>query len=704
MNDISTHIDPANRQFETALRIVESTSRSLFLTGKAGTGKTTFLKRLKDLTQKRMVVLAPTGIAAINAGGMTIHSFFHFPLAPFVPSQGFPAGVRRFNRFNKDKIKMIKTLDLLVIDEVSMVRADILDAIDATLRRYRDHSRPFGGVQLLLIGDLRQLSPVVKPDEWNLLHEHYETPYFFSSQALGRIDYFTVELQHVYRQTDIHFLDILGKIRSGEISDELLSEINRRFIPGFVPEPDKEYVRLTTHNHQAEQINQREMDALPGKEFCYTAAIKGDFPEMSYPTAPTLILKENAQIMFLRNDSEKGFYNGMTGRVVGLSENSVTIRPAGSTTDITVETSVWETSKYTLDSQTGEIKEEVVGMFKQLPLKPAWAITIHKSQGLTFDRAIIDASTSFAHGQTYVALSRCRTLEGIVLERPITAAAIITDPVVERFSSEQSLKNPDPSKLDEYINENMFESLDAMFSFKQIRSEFNDLHRIESEYLYRDYPLLLNKYGEEDATLSGLEKVSASFARQYRSIQPSDPLLYDRIKKGCTYFSENIAGLIALIDETPSQTDNKAVSARLDAALTAIREDIHVKKAILDLFKTTIFSTEGYLKAKSKATIDTDKVTSKKSKRKKDRHSVIPSDVINKDLYQALINWRRAEMEESQVPAFVIAPNRSLIWIAANLPRTIQELSETPGIGRKKIESYGSTLLSIVEDYINTQA
>lgn len=694
-----------NSEIKLASQIIEKTSQNLYLTGKAGTGKTTFLKWLKESSTKRMIILAPTGIAAINAGGMTIHSFFHFPLSPFIPHHGFPDSKRNISRFNKDKIQIIKTLDLLVIDEVSMVRADILDAIDATLRRFRDHSRPFGGVQLLLIGDLQQLSPVVKQNEWQLLKDHYSTPYFFSSIALQEAGYLTVELKKVYRQSDEVFLNLLGKIRRGEATSEVIAELNRRYIPDFKPSPDKGYIRLTTHNHLAEEINRRELELLPGEAISYSAQVDGDFPEMLFPTSSSLTLKKDAQVMFLRNDNDKGYYNGMTGKIVALSEKSVTVRPIGKDHNIEVETTVWETSKYTLDEESGEIKEDVVGFFRQLPLKPAWAITIHKSQGLTFDNAIIDASLSFAHGQTYVALSRCRSLEGMVLEKPLSVASVIIDPVVESFYHKHSCDIPDEDRLNHLKNEYLFECLDSLFSFIQLRKDFDQLHRIASEYLHRDYPILLQKFGHVEKQLKEFERISESFSRQYRSLNVATPMFAERISKGCTYFAEHIAPFTAVVDETPKQTDNKTVTSRLDTILSTLKEALFIKQSLLKAFKDYPFTANNFLKAKSKAVIEYQKTlqTKKTGRERKNRQTAMSADIVNPALYEALQNWRRLEMAERNVPAFVIAPNRALIWIAANMPRTIKHLAETPGIGKKKIQEYGQILLSIVEDYITPE-
>lgn len=424
-----------NVELQHAWDFVEHTGRSIFLTGKAGTGKTTFLKSVVEHSSKRSIVVAPTGVAAINAGGMTIHSFFQLPFSPFVPGAKIES---RFD-FGKEKRKIIASLDLLIIDEISMVRSDLLDAIDSVLRRFRDRYQPFGGVQLLMIGDLQQLTPVVTPEDERVLAPYYDTPYFFGSKALAQIDYVTIQLEKVYRQQDDTFLTLLNHIREGRPTTEDLQLLNARCQPAFAPKPDEGYIRLTTHNQKANNYNESELKKLPARSYTYRAKIEGTFPDYSYPTAETLVLKEGAQVMFVKNDpsGEHRYYNGRIGHVTLAEDNRLEVYCPGDANAIEVEPLEWENARYTLNDETREIETEVLGKFSQLPLRLAWAITIHKSQGLTFERAIIDASLSFAPGQVYVALSRCKTLEGMVLASPIPPQAIICDERVDSYISHQ---------------------------------------------------------------------------------------------------------------------------------------------------------------------------------------------------------------------------------------------------------------------------
>lgn len=419
-----------NFELDVARFIVEKTDMSLFLTGKAGTGKTTFLREVVRYTKKKCIVLAPTGIAAVNAGAMTIHSFFQFGLGPFV--QGVIEPKSDF-RINKSKLELIRHLQLLIIDEVSMVRADLMDHIDVELRRIRRNSKPFGGVQLLMIGDLQQLPPIAHGGEDELLRQYYKTLYFFSSAALKSMNYSCIELKNVYRQTDRHFIDILNHARDCTLTSQDISDLNARYIPGFSPKPEDGYIRLMTHNRQVDYINAAEMEKLDSKPYTFVAAVTGTFPEESYPTADSLTLKKGAQVMFIKNDPERRFINGTLGEVKSIDKNSIAVRLAESGTVIDVEPMEWQNIRYQFDEESKEISSKQIGRFKQYPLKAAWAITVHKSQGLTFDKAIIDVHAAFSPGQAYVALSRCRTLDGLVLSSPVSASVFMRDNAVDAY-------------------------------------------------------------------------------------------------------------------------------------------------------------------------------------------------------------------------------------------------------------------------------
>ena len=560
-----------NPELDLAWRLVEQTGANLFLTGKAGTGKTTFLKTLRDNTSKRMVVLAPTGIAAINAGGVTIHSFFQLPLSPYIPGATFDRADKKYFRFSKVKRDIIRTLDLLVIDEISMVRADLLDAIDAVMRRYRDRGKPFGGVQLLMIGDLQQLAPVAKDDEWAMLGTVYATPYFFSSKALALAEYHVIELKTVYRQQDARFISLLNQIRDNNATEDTLAALNSRYIPGFKPDRESDYIRLTTHNYQAQAINDRELSLLPGREYVFNAEISGVFPETSYPADKRLVLKQGAQVMFIKNDPEKRFFNGMIGEVLSLDDRHIVVSGKNGGLSFTLEQGEWTNSKYTLDDKSKEIKETVEGVFRQYPLRLAWAITIHKSQGLTFDHAIIDASHSFAHGQAYVALSRCKTLDGMVLSAPLQREAIISDDVVDAFVDEIGKNTPSESDLSRFHREYIIKLLDELFDFVPLQSYFNLLLRTIDEHFYRKYPRLLDEYKRVGMMFGELTDVARKFRIQYSRIvndmgHGDDSLLHERVRKASKYFFVKAEELDALRKKTKIETENAAVKKEFSIA------------------------------------------------------------------------------------------------------------------------------------------
>ena len=533
-----------NEESILAWNIREKTSANLFLTGKAGTGKTTFLKRLKELSPKRMIVLAPTGFAAINAGGMTIHSFFQLPFSPYVPGTTFGSGEQKRYQFSKLKRNIIRSIDLLVIDEISMVRSDLLDAIDSVLRQYRKrHDLPFGGVQLLMIGDLQQLAPVVTPQEEHLLGQHYDTPFFFSSNALKQVGYLTVELKKIYRQQDEQFISLLNQIRENKASEETLQALNQRYIPNFVPPKEGNYIRLTTHNAPAQYINEQQLAALPAQAYSFTAEVEGNFPESSYPADFKLILKPGAQVMFIKNDPQHRFYNGMIGEVIGVktdeNDSKIIVRSKDSGEELELEKMEWTNAKYTLNEKTKEIEETVEGKFMQYPLRLAWAITIHKSQGLTFEHAIIDASHSFTHGQTYVALSRCKTLEGMVLSEPLSRGAIISSQTVDAFSSQ--LTAPTQEQISSLELQYIIYCMSDLFDFYSIRACYEHLMRCLVEFFNGKYPRVVSEYQKLQVVLKSLIAVSDKFRVQYTGMLARNPdvrqaELQDRIHKGAMYF------------------------------------------------------------------------------------------------------------------------------------------------------------------------
>ena len=457
-------LDTDNPSFLQAVAFVNQTNQPLFLTGKAGTGKTTFLKYIQQNCYKKMAITAPTGVAAMHAGGTTLHALFWLPFGTFIedyPLQWDQADSHIYNKsrlfstikLTKQRRAILQELELLVIDEVSMVRADTLDAIDVILKSVRRDMRPFGGLQVLFIGDLYQLPPVVRDHEWQVLRDHYSSPFFFNAKVLREHPPVILELQKIYRQKDDHFITILNNIRNNRTTAEDLTQLNSYYQVDFVPAKEEQYITLTSHNRLADQINQEALQQLPGKLFNVKAVVKDDFQQGSFPTEETLTLKEGAQVMFIKNDvgEDRKFFNGKIGTVkeLKLDQQQVVVSFADGSDDVVVKRETWENIKYSYNKGDDKIEEEIMGTFSQFPLRLAWAITIHKSQGLTFDRAIIDAGTSFAAGQVYVALSRLRSLDGLVLRSQIVSHAIRTDTQVVDYM-ERAL---DTEKLDHVLQQ-----------------------------------------------------------------------------------------------------------------------------------------------------------------------------------------------------------------------------------------------------------
>ena len=715
-----------NPELQLAWQFIENTGTHLFLTGKAGTGKTTFLRRLREQSPKRMVVLAPTGIAAINAGGVTIHSFFQLSFAPFVPDTTLNSAQIHY-RINKEKRNIIRSMDLLVIDEISMVRADLLDAVDATLRRYRDREKPFGGVQLLMIGDLQQLAPVVKDSEWEMLRHYYETPYFFASRALRETTYMTIELEKVYRQSDTFFLSLLNKIRENKADDEVLNELNKRYQRDFQPPKEEGYIRLTTHNNQAQRINDRELASLPGKAYSFRAEVKDDFPEYSYPADEVLTIKEGAQIMFLKNDvsSEKRYYNGMIGEVVTVNETGMFVRGKDSEHEFQLLQEEWGNYKYVLNEETKEITEEIAGVFRQYPIRLAWAITIHKSQGLTFERAIIDARNSFAHGQTYVALSRCKTLDGMVLESPLRREAIISDSVVDNFTKAVERNKPGNKQLNDMQKAYFFDLLSDLFNFYSIEQAYKRLLRMMDEDLYRLFPKQLAEYKAlEPHMKERIVEVARRFRNQYtRLINESEDYagnqeLQERVRSGAGYFRKELEPVRALFDKTNMPLDNRELRKQLNERLQTLDDALCIKESLLDTVCTSTFTVSDYLKQKAKVmlSLEEDSSTSASSSRvpgekreRKERAASsrsgkvkvdVPTDILHPELYRALAEWRTEKTREANVPAYVIMQQKALMGTVNLLPDTPAALEAIPYFGAKGVEKYGLEILGIVRKYM----
>lgn len=707
----------STEQLQLAFDFVNFTDKHLFLTGKAGTGKTTFLHQLRLKTAKRMVIVAPTGVAAINAGGVTIHSFFQLPFGPQIPEE-FAADISRSGRFSitanndksaasryqkmtREKINIIKSLDLLVIDEISMVRADLLDAIDSVLRRYRYRSVPFGGVQLLMIGDVQQLAPVAKEDEWEILRPYYDSVYFFSSLALKKTDYISLELTEVFRQQDEQFIAMLNKVRENELDDATIDQLNQRHLPGFNPSDDEGYITLTTHNHQSQKINEAKLLALQGKLKKFDATVTGDFPEYAYPTDQDLALKVGAQVMFVKNDPNpaKAFYNGKIGTLVQISDKVLSVQCKGDEEEIEVVPLEWNNCRYTLNETTKEISETVIGTFTQYPLKLAWAITIHKSQGLTFEKAIIDANASFTHGQVYVALSRCKTLEGMVLSTPILRRSIRHDAGVNSFVHQIQDNPPDTQRLEDAKIGYQQSLLHELFDFEPQLKRMFSLSRLLSENAgavddsgRNLFDSLIQKFKSEVFEIG--EKFRRQIA-QYASQQPDieqNEILQERIRKAIEYF-------IPKINETIQSahiefvTDNTTIRKSLNDAQERLLSELFIRQQCL-LVSNHGFSVSKYVETRAKAAIE---MPMMKKKEIKDSFG----NQKNLGLYRQLKKWRDNLAEELNVRPDLILPWKALNGISEELPLNLLALKQIKGIGKKKLAAYGGILLEMISDYSN---
>ncbi len=687
---------------QTAWEFVEKTGKSVFLTGKAGTGKTTFLRDVVENSRKRVVVVAPTGIAAINAGGVTIHSFFQLPLHPWIP------GMKAESKFafSKEKRSIIKTIDLLIIDEISMVRADLLDAVDSVLRRFRNRGKPFGGVQLLMIGDLQQLSPVLTDEDMQLLSQYYPTPYFFSSRALSQIDYVTIELKEVYRQHDEDFISILNSVRSGYPSQEVITALNRRYRSAFTPSPEDGYIRLTTHNRTADSYNEQQLACIDEPAHTFEAVVEGNFPELSYPTEARLELKAGAQVMFVRNDpsAEKRFFNGKIGIITDFYEEFIIVRCPDDDEPIAVEPLEWENAKYVINEQTQEIDTEVQGVFRQYPLRLAWAITIHKSQGLTFDKAIIDAAYAFASGQVYVALSRCRTLEGLVLASPINHGAVISDHRVNDYiEGQEAATLQSVSRLEDIKQEYYKELLGELFDFKELEALQKRMLAVSTEFpsgtvvgLAQRHNDILNALNAKVVPI-GLKWQLLIGQKPFEEVSSKD--FSERIRKGCDYFLNELNNTYGdFLDKTK---DIKAENKELVKRYGNIWNDLHTEltglQILLKAMSEISFSTESYLREHQKAVYEAsgfvpkELKTPKKAKTPKEKkEKKEDTKVTTFKLYKQGLKIKEIAKERDYTPQTIV---RHLAHYVANGMLSVDEFvsAEHADIITEAVSSVGTT-------------
>jgi len=697
-----------NLQIDLANDFVSFTGKNIFLTGKAGTGKTTFLHNLRKRTHKRMVVVAPTGVAAINAGGMTIHSFFQMPFGPIIPGGSLDSRIIRENgsrfqrKFGREKINIIRSLDLLVIDEISMVRADLLDGIDEVLRQYKNRNKPFGGVQLLMIGDLQQLAPVVKDDEWGILKKYYDTAFFFSSMALKKTDFVSIVLEHVYRQSDQAFIDVLNKVRHNQTDEATLEILNRRYIPDFIGKHDKGYIILTTHNAQAQEINQSKLNNLGGKSILLKGSVRDDFPEFSYPTDLLLELKEGAQVMFVKNDiaQERQYYNGKIGVIDEIEEDVISVRCDGDENLIKVAKAEWQNVKYSLNEETREISETVSGSFIQFPLKLAWAITIHKSQGLTFEKAIIDARAAFAHGQVYVALSRCKTLEGMVLNAPLTPRCFINSSQISDFTAGVEENQPNKEQLltsrKDYEQSLLFD----LFSFNSIDYYLTQCLKLAVSNAPSLQGNLAGTFREiQDESSREVHRVLHTFKAQLSELFEKNEtlVLQERVSKASKWFMEKAHKTFYLpLQNLWVETDNKAVKKIIDQAIDKLLNEVMLKTACLKACENG-FDIATFLSVRAKASIE--ESTSRKKTKAYEESESAPETSSHPELYNSLVRWRNTKAKEKDVSHYMIIQIKTMVALSNLLPLNSRDLKKAKGLGDRKIKEFGHELVELVMEY-----
>ncbi|MDG1404274.1 helix-turn-helix domain-containing protein [Polaribacter sp.] len=686
-----------NKELELALNFIEKTDRNLFITGKAGTGKTTFLHQIKKESLKRMVIVAPTGVAAINAKGVTIHSFFQMPFGPILPNQIANTSNQQ-RKFSKTKIDIIKSLDLVIIDEISMVRADLLDGIDQVLRRYKNRNKVFGGAQVLMIGDLQQLAPVVKPNEWSLLQQHYNTVYFFSSKAYQEANVVSIELKHIYRQKNEDFITILNEIRNDDLSEKSAKILNERYNPTFSPSKEEGYITLTTHNRRANLINDSELNKLKTKSCFFKAEVSGKFNENAFPNDENLALKIGSQVMFIKNDSslEKRYYNGKIGVITDISKETVTVQCANEIDEIVAEKELWDNINYSINEETKELKEDIVGSFKQIPLRLAWAITIHKSQGLTFDRAVIDAEASFAHGQTYVALSRCTSLEGLVLKTPISSNAIINDKTVSTFNETVEENHPDETILNESEKNFQLNLISELFDYQPLLypiSRLIDIYYKNRTSIKGD--VIDHLQTIKDDGVVALMKVSNGFKNQLNAISEDSILpenssqIQERFIKALNYFVTQTKGnILNPLNAISFSTDNKAVKKDFTKQFDSLQEKLLEKLFSLQKM-TNGFKVQEYLEVRAKAVLQKSEPTKKKK-------VVSKRDPI---LAIKLRELRDGISKDLGIPHFQIFTQETLYAMCDELPRTENALLKIAGMGKIRVSKYGEEILEAIEGY-----
>jgi hypothetical protein len=693
-------------QFRSAFQFASETNHCIFLTGKAGTGKTTLLKYIRDNSFKQISVVAPTGVAAINAGGATIHSFFQLPFSPFVPPKDKNHVSREAGqllasiKLNTARRNVMRQLELLIIDEISMVRCDVLDSIDVILRSVRHrHNQAFGGVQVMMVGDMYQLPPVVPEKEWSILSHHYTSPYFFDSDVMKEATPVYIELEKIYRQEEPVFIELLNKVRNNRMDDAAIGILNSRF--KAFDNRDHSAIVLTTHNYIADDINAKELGKLSGTAKLYEAIVEGNFPEKSYPAESKLRLKVGARVMFLKNDPQRSVYNGKIGTVTALDSDLITVMGDGDTMTTRVSPETWDNVQYAHDKNTGTIREDVSGRFTQFPLRLAWAITIHKSQGLTFDKVVIDAAQAFAAGQVYVALSRCRSLEGIILRSRINPASFFNEASIVSFSNQRTPDEKLGPLLDKGKKEYLGNILLDLFRVTDIETQLKTLDKkfVEEKAHFINPDLgwakpLINE-------VSDLGTVSLKFEKELHQIlrvpQAIDHDTLDtRLQKASTYFSRKLTDVRKNLVQCPLVCESRPVSKEItelaEEVFTSLSFKIHLLGSCAAHFDLHQYTRQRHLFVLPEFTFNI------YARNKKQQEKNVP----NQELFLLLQELRDDICDEEGKPIFMVANRNALIDMCTYLPSDKQELMQIKGFGEVKARTVGPRFLEIINAYRDT--
>ena len=686
--------------YDFAKDIILNTDTTLFVTGRAGTGKTTLLRYVAESSQKNTVVVAPTGIAAINAGGVTIHSFFKLPFAPFIPSVIEAKKLIAGQKMRAEFRSVIRSVDMIIIDEVSMLRADILDAIDVVLRHYRNSKLPFGGVQMVFFGDMYQLPPVCVNDEWFILKDYYSTPYFFSAKVFEKQEIVCLELDKIFRQRDADFVEILNQVRNNNISKENFNRLNDRYTPDFDLENNQDFVVLTTHNAVSDDINESRLIDIDSKTFIFDAAIKGDFPEYLYPVEQQIVLKKGARVMFTANDHinpERLYYNGKMGTVVELEDNNVYVTCDGEDDPIQVNYETWENNTFSYNRKENSVDVKTIGTFTQLPLRLAWAITIHKSQGLTFQKVAIDAANSFTSGQVYVALSRCTSLDGIVLLSPINSNSIMVDSRIQRFSKNNFNEDLLPDFVNRKKRDTLCNMLIKLFSFNLLEVAVLDLKGYVTEFRadFSDYtPEMVENIL---SIVQDLSDVGTRFAVQLRKITNANDfsLLNSRVNDAKIYFLQRLETLEKAMDITNVSTKKKERANKFSKFLNEVNKNLQETLFFLKNLDDDI-SVEQFYMLRHEFVVEKVNYNVYEEEKEDANEQTVDSELIAV-IYSKLMAWRNNLAKELDIPSYLIFKKDTIMEMAQKMPDTKDKLLKINGVGKVKAGKYGQECIDIIK-------